>query len=53
VLLCDNIGYRLAEEFFWYNPAKLPSPIEWVNKRKVRAKDAVNTVVLQNRQSEG
>ena len=25
---CDRIGYRLAEEFFWYNPAKLPSPIE-------------------------
>src|SRR5271157_3447321 len=24
---CDRIGYRLAEEFFWYNPAKLPSPI--------------------------
>lgn len=41
---CDNIGYSLAEEFFWFNPAKLPSPIEWVNKRKIRAKDAVNTV---------
>lgn len=41
---CDNIGYRLAEEFFWFNPAKLPSPIEWVNKRKIRAKDSVNTV---------
>ena len=41
---CDKLGYRLAEEFFWYNPAKLPSPIEWVNKRKLRAKDAVNTV---------
>jgi site-specific DNA-methyltransferase (cytosine-N4-specific) len=41
---CDRIGYRLAEEFFWYNPAKLPSPIEWVNKRKIRVKDAVNTV---------
>lgn len=41
---CDRIGYRLAEEFFWYNPAKLPSPIEWVNKRKLRAKDAVNTI---------
>ncbi len=41
---CDNVGYRLAEEFFWFNPAKLPSPIEWVNKRKIRAKDAVNTV---------
>ncbi len=41
---CDNIGFRLAEEFFWFNPAKLPSPIEWVNKRKIRVKDAVNTV---------
>lgn len=41
---CDTLGYRLAEEFFWFHPAKLPSPIEWVNKRKIRAKDAVNTV---------
>ncbi|MDQ6693521.1 MAG: site-specific DNA-methyltransferase [Chloroflexota bacterium] len=44
IKLCDELGFRLAEEFFWYNPAKLPSPIEWVNKRKIRAKDAVNTV---------
>ncbi len=42
--LCDELGFRLAQEFFWYNPAKLPSPIEWVNKRKIRVKDAVNTV---------
>ncbi len=42
--LCDEFGFRLAEEFFWYNPAKLPSPIEWVNKRKIRAKDSVNTI---------
>ncbi|MGO9259702.1 MAG: DNA-methyltransferase [Bryobacteraceae bacterium] len=41
---CDRLKYNLAEEFFWYNPAKLPSPIEWVNKRKIRAKDAVNTI---------
>ena len=41
---CDEFGFNLAEEFFWYNPAKLPSPIEWVNKRKIRAKDSVNTV---------
>lgn len=44
IRLCDELGFRLAEEFFWYNPARLPSPIEWVNKRKVRVKDAVNTV---------
>ena len=44
VRLCDEQGWNLAEEFFWFNPSKLPSPIEWVNKRKIRAKDAVNTV---------
>jgi len=42
--MCDEQGWKLAEEFFWYNPAKLPSPIEWVNKRKIRTKDSVNTV---------
>lgn len=42
--MCDECGFFLAEEFFWHNPAKLPSPIEWVNKRKLRAKDSVNTV---------
>jgi site-specific DNA-methyltransferase (cytosine-N4-specific) len=42
--LCDEHGFHLAEEFFWHNTAKLPSPIEWVNKRKVRVKDSVNTV---------
>ena len=41
---CDNIGFYLAEDFYWFNPSKLPSPIEWVNKRKIRVKDAVNNV---------
>jgi len=41
---CDELGYRFAEDFYWFNPAKLPSPIEWVNRRKIRAKDSVNTV---------
>lgn len=44
VEMVENYDYKLAEEFFWYNPAKLPSPIEYVNKRKIRVKDAVNTV---------
>jgi len=42
--MCDEQGWNLAEEFFWFNPSKLPSPIEWVNKRKIRVKDAVNTI---------
>ena len=41
---CDELGFFLAEDFYWFNPSKLPSPIEWVNKRKIRAKDSINTV---------
>ncbi|HZB87445.1 MAG TPA: site-specific DNA-methyltransferase [Terracidiphilus sp.] len=41
---CDELGFKLSQEFFWHNPSKLPSPIEWVNKRKLRAKDTVNTL---------
>jgi DNA modification methylase len=44
IAFCDTIGFHLAEDFYWFNPSKLPSPIEWVNKKKVRVKDAVNTV---------
>ncbi len=44
IRLCDELGFVLAEDFYWHNPSKLPSPIEWVNKRKLRAKDSVNTV---------
>ena len=44
IKFCEEVGFQLAEEFFWFNPSKLPSPIEWVNKRKIRAKDSVNTI---------
>ena len=44
IRFCDELGFFLAEDFYWYNPSKLPSPIEWVNKRKLRVKDSVNTV---------
>lgn len=44
IAFCDEIGFHLAEDFYWFNPSKLPSPIEWVNKRKIRAKDSINTV---------
>src|SRR6266540_7478 len=44
IQFCDELGFHLAEDFYWHNPSKLPSPIEWVNKRKLRAKDSVNTV---------
>src|SRR5262249_11398779 len=42
--LVDEVGLFLAQEFFWHNPARLPAPAEWVTVRRVRVKDAVNTV---------
>jgi DNA modification methylase len=41
IALCRQAGFHLAQEFYWYNPAKLPSPAEWVNVRKIRVKDSV------------
>ena len=40
----DELGFFLAQECYWNNPSKLPTPLEWVNKRKIRLKDPVNTV---------
>lgn len=36
--------YILQKEFFWYNPARLPTPAEWVNVRRERVKDAVDCI---------
>ena len=36
--------FYLAQELFWFNPAKLPSPAEWVTVRRIRIKDAVDYV---------
>lgn len=44
IMLCREFGFHLAQEFFWWNPAKLPSPAEWVTVRRIRVKDAVNVV---------
>jgi site-specific DNA-methyltransferase (cytosine-N4-specific) len=44
VMLCKKYGFHLAQDFFWWNPAKLPTPAEWVTIRRVRVKDAINFV---------
>ena len=36
--------FHLAQEFYWYNPCRLPTPAEWVTIRRTRVKDAVNTL---------
>jgi len=42
--LCDEVGFNLCQEFFWYNPAKMPAPAEWVNVRRIRVKDSVEYI---------
>ena len=34
----------LCQEFVYYNPARLPSPIEWVNKKRIRVKDSFTRI---------
>jgi site-specific DNA-methyltransferase (cytosine-N4-specific) len=43
VLRLTRIFY-LAQEFYWYNPSRLPTPAEWVTIRRTRVKDAVNVL---------
>jgi site-specific DNA-methyltransferase (cytosine-N4-specific) len=44
IRLVDEIGFHLAQECFWYNPAKMPMPAEWVTVRKIRVKDSVEYI---------
>ncbi len=44
LMLCRKYNFFLAQEFYWWNPAKLPTPAEWVNVRRIRVKDGVNCV---------
>jgi site-specific DNA-methyltransferase (cytosine-N4-specific) len=44
IMLCEEYGFHLAQDFYWWNPAKLPTPAEWVTIRRIRVKDAINKV---------
>lgn len=40
----DASPFNLAQDFYWYNPSKLPTPAQWVTVEKIRVTDAVNHV---------
>lgn len=45
--LCEGLGdkcFNLAQEFYWYNPSKMPLPAQWVNVERSRVKDSVNVI---------
>lgn len=44
VSLCRDCEFHLAQDMFWWNPSKLPTPAEWVTVRRVRVKDAIDYI---------
>ncbi len=42
--LVDDLGFHLAQRFYWQNPAKLPAPAQWVTVRRIRVKDSVEQI---------
>jgi len=46
IRLCsgDKPLFQLAQEFYWFNPAKMPAPAQWVTIERIRVKDAVNPI---------
>lgn len=44
VMLCKEFEFHLAQDFYWWNPSRMPAPAEWVNVRRLRAKDSINPV---------
>ena len=44
IMLCDEFGFHLAQDLYWWNPSKLPTPAEWVTVRRLRVKDAINCI---------
>lgn len=35
---------KLCQQFIWNNPAKLPTPAQWVNIKRIRVKDAFTNI---------
>ncbi|MCC9167429.1 DNA-methyltransferase [Pontibacter harenae] len=44
VRMVKELNFFLAQEFYHYNPSRLPAPAEWVTVRRIRVKDSVNVV---------
>jgi len=42
ISLCKDAGFYLAQDLYWFNNAKLPSPAQWVTVKRCRLKDAVD-----------
>ena len=44
IKIIDEVGFFLAQELFWYNPAKLPVPAQWVTVTRQRIKESTEYI---------
>lgn len=44
IKLCKDVNFCLAQDLYWFNRAKLPTPAQWVTIKRCRLKDAVDHI---------
>ncbi len=44
IIFVEELGFNLAQEFFWWNTSKMPNPAQWVTVKRERITDAVNYI---------
>jgi len=44
IMFVEEIGFHLAQEFFWWNTSKMPTPASWVTISRERVTDSVNYI---------
>ncbi len=42
--ILENGKFVLCQQFVWYNPARLPTPVQWVNIKRTRVKDSFTNI---------
>jgi hypothetical protein len=47
--ILESGGFYLCQQFVVHNPARLPSPVQWVNVERIRVKDAYTHVWWMSR----
>lgn len=45
IRICEELNMPMAQEFYWWNPSRLPTPAQWVTIEKSRLKDSVNKIM--------
>ncbi len=45
LMLCKDLKFYLAQELFWYNPCKLPTPCLYVSVERIRIKDSISMIL--------